>query len=258
LFLPVIELGDRAREPLSKEHLQLCFDAFRIRARSDTADDVEPIRGRKIHERRTAIDETLPMDRNPERWRSLEPISREARGRNTNDCKRLAVEREARSDDRGVHPVLLAPGPIAHDQDRIRALTVIVLPENPSDVGADSEHRKIVSGDVLDALRLRRLVAPAPADSRKAAAGLKRGQLTEPLDLVAKMHVLGVGKERPASLHSAVDATVLVIAHPIQLMGLGYGQGFQQDGVHQREDGGRRPNPERQSQNCRNGEAGRL
>ena len=45
---------------------------------------------------------------------------------------------------------------------------------------------------------------------------------------------------------------------PIQLMGLGYGQGFQQDGVHQGEDGGRRPNPERQRQNRSRSETGRL
>ena len=258
LFLPVIELRDRAQEPLSKEHLQLCFDALRLRAGSDTADDVEPIRGRKIHQRWTAIDKTLPMDRNPKRRRSLEPISREARRRNTNDRKRLTIEREARADDRRVHLVHLVPGPIAHDHDRLRALTVIVLPENTSDVRADPEHRKKVSGDVLDALRLCRLVASASADSGKAAAGLKRRKLAETLDVVAKMLVLGVGKERPASLHSAVDATVLVVTHPIQLMGLGYGQGFQQDGVHQREDGGRRPNPERQGQNCSSSENGRL
>jgi len=73
------------------------------------------------------------MDRNPKRRRSLEPVSREARWRNTNDRKRLTIEREARADDRGVHLVLLVPGPIAHEHDRVRALTVIVLPENTSD-----------------------------------------------------------------------------------------------------------------------------
>ena len=125
-----------------------------------------------------------------------------------------------------------------------RARTVIVWRENPSDVGANPEHRKKVSGDVLDALRLRRLVTSDPADSPQAAAGLKRRKLAEPLGLVAKMLVLGVGEKRPASLHSAVDAAPPVVAYLIQLMGLGYGQGLQQDGVHQREDGRRCPNPQ--------------
>src|SRR5579859_371794 len=151
IALRALWLAIGAEQPLFNLDLQLCFNLLRIRSRSDASGYVEPVLFAKLHEVRRAIDGHFGVERKPEGWDALHTVAIESRRRNADYRKRLAIEGEAAAHDRLILPELLLPRRIADHSDGFGAFVVIIRPEHTSRVGANSEHREIISRNVLNA-----------------------------------------------------------------------------------------------------------
>ena len=236
LTLSRLQLRVRAQQPLFKFHLHLALDGPGISPRRKPAGNVEPVRLSKLQQVSCAINRHFSVDRDPECRRRLHPVAVELWRRNSDHRKRQAVEGKTRPDHRRILPVFLLPCRVAHHHNRLRSLPIVRLREHPPRIGANSQHREIISRNVLRGQRLRRLVARVPPDAHQTAPGLVGRHFCEPAGPVAKRLVLLVGEKRPVVLKPSINAAILVVPNSNELTRVGDRQGLQQYGVHQAKD----------------------
>src|SRR4029077_7557690 len=113
---------------------------------------------------------------------------------------------------------------------------------------------KVISRDELTPHGLSRLAAAASAHTDQVVSRLKRGEFDEAGRVIAECFIFVVREERPIVLQTAIDTTILHVAHAIEFAGFGHRQGIQQHGMDQRKNGCGRANSERESQNGRRSE----
>jgi hypothetical protein len=124
---------------------------------------------------------------------------------------------------------------VAHDEHRGRTGVVVTRLEEPAERRLHAEHAEVVGGHVRRAERSRR-AALGGADAGRGDVGLKPGEIGEFGQLLAERRQHVVGKQRVVRLKSRVDAAVVGVAQPEQLVWPRHWQWLQHDAVDQRED----------------------
>ena len=191
---------------------------------------------------RRTVNRSSGLDRDPKDRHAFHPVTVESRRHDSHHSYRLTVERKSASDHRWIAAILLLPCRIAHHCNGSCSVSVILHGESATGIGTDAEHGKIVSRNILCALRLSRLIAASAPDSFETTSRLKGGEFSKSGCVVAESLVFVVGEERPVILQSAIHAAILVVANAVKFTRLRHRQGFQQYGMYQREDCGGRAN----------------
>src|SRR6185437_11714466 len=221
-----------------------------VRSRLHPANQIKPVHLRMIeHVEAPALNQRRRAQWKPESRRvARQLLPKVSRRPNSNYRERLAVDKKVRTHYRWVAAELFLPRAITHYRNRSRALAVIARLKKPALPRLKPERAKCIAGDKLRRKRLRRMIAPGAPYPDLRAPRLERRQARESRRMVPEFPVLFGREQRPAILHSAVDAAVLVIANADKLTGVGHRQRLQQHGMYQRESRSSRANAQRQRQ----------
>ena len=123
----VFHLALRAQQKLPQRDLHLRFHGFRIRARLEASNQVEPIEGGIIQQGIGGFKQRLGCQRDPERGRvALNAVAKEPGRSDAHDCDRLRIDDEISAYDRAVSAEFLLPGAETHHRYGGRAGNVVL------------------------------------------------------------------------------------------------------------------------------------
>ena len=144
---------------------------------------------------------------------------------------------------------------VADDGDGRGRGAVVFGAEHAAGGGGDAEHGEVVGGDELADEGVGEL-GGGGADAEGDAVGLGGCQFGELGGVLAEVLVEGAGEDGEAGLVAGDDAAGVVVAKAVECARVGDGEGFEEDGVDQREDGGVAADSEGQGEQGDGGEAG--